>query len=213
MRVLIADDHGLLRDCLRVCLESTGVEVVGEAEDGHEAVAKALDLRPDILVCDISMPGLTGIEVARRVTSELGGACKVLAVTMHHEREFVTEMFRAGARGYVVKSAVYSELMLAIRTVAAGRLYVSTGVASALIGDLQREGGSETTDDVQLSRREREVLERIARGMNTKEIAYDLGISDKTVHAFRVRVMRKLNVQSVADLTRYAIRRGLVALT
>ncbi len=209
MRIVLADDHQLVRQCLRMCLTSyPTIEVAGEASDGPSAVAAALELKPDVLVVDISMPLLSGTEVTRQVVKALGTSCRVLALSMHSNREFVTEMFRAGASGYVVKAAAYDELVLALQTVMEGKTYVSPAVAGALVDAFMRPGGAEP----ELTPRERDVLRLVSGGLNTKEVADHLGISDKTVHALRGRLMKKLNLQSVADLTKYAIRTGFAAL-
>ncbi|MCK6544573.1 response regulator transcription factor [Myxococcota bacterium] len=213
MKILLADDHILVRQCLRICLSTNpSLEVVGEAADGPTAVAMALELVPDVLVVDVSMPGFGGIEVARRVTSALGTKCKVLALSMHGDREFVAEMFRAGAAGYVVKSAAYDELVRALEAITQGNTYVSPAVAGALVDGFVRGPRAAEGSEARLTPREREVLQLVADGLHTKEVADRLGISDKTVHALRARLMRKLDVQSVADLTKYAIRCGLAAL-
>ncbi len=212
MRIVLADDHQLVRQCLRMCLSSfPSIEVVGEAADGPSAIEITLELAPDVLVVDISMPKLSGTEVTRRVVAELGGRCRVLALSMHGGREFVEEMFRAGASGYVVKSAAYDELVFALKTVMEGKTYVSPAVAGTLVDALVRPGAG-ARPEPELTRREREVLQHVANGLNTKEVADLLGISDKTVHALRARLSRKLGLQSVAELTKYAIRRGLAAL-
>lgn len=210
MKIVLADDHHLVRQALRMCLGSFPTfEVAGEASDGPSAVAMALELAPDVLVVDISMPGLSGIEVTRRVVEGLSGRCRVLALSMHGNREFVTEMFRAGASGYVVKAAAWDELVLALQTVADGKTYVSPAVAGALLDAFVRPGEA---GDPELTPRERDVLRLVSAGLNTKEVADELGISDKTVHALRSRLLKKLNIQSVAELTKYAIRRGFAAL-
>jgi DNA-binding NarL/FixJ family response regulator len=211
MRIILADDHAMMRQCLKVCLATQpGLEIVGEAADGVEALELTRQLRPDVLVADVSMPRMNGIELTRQV-SDLQAATRVLALSMHVEREFVREMFRAGASGYVVKAAAYDELVAALETLKGGRTYVSPAVAAVLVDSIVNPEPS--PDGLSnLSSREREILGMVASGLNTKEIAYELGISDKTVHAYRKRGMKKLDVGSIADLTKLAIRSGLTVL-
>ncbi len=212
MRIVLADDHHLVRQCLRICLSSIPhIEVVGEAADGARAVEQTLALEPDALVVDISMPRLSGIDVTRRVTEVLGSRCRVVALSMHGDREFVGEAFRAGASGYVVKYAAYDELVQALDTVSLGQTYVSPSVAGALVDGFVRDS-AQVDRSQNLTARERDVLRLIADGLHTKAIADRLEISDKTVHAIRSRLMRKLGVSSVADLTKYALRHGFAVL-
>jgi DNA-binding NarL/FixJ family response regulator len=207
MRVLLADDHALVRHCLRMCLEGVpNIEVVAEAADGVEALDRVRALAPDAVLMDISMPGLSGIEVTRKLVAERTST-RVVALSMHNERELVMASFQSGAVGYVVKSAAYDELVRALDVVASGGLYVSPSVAGFVMDQWIRPAPSSP-----LSRREREVLRAIAEGGHTKAIADDLGVSDKTVHAIRAKLMRKLHVNSVAELTKCAIRLGLSAL-
>ncbi len=213
MKIVLADDHQLVRQCLRTCLSSyPNIEVVGEASDGATAVSTTLELKPDVLVVDIQLPVLNGTEVTRQVVAVLGSRCRVLALSMHGTREFVAEMFRAGASGYVVKSAAYDELVAAIEAVTAGKRYVSPAVAGVLVDAVITPSSRANPDEPHLTPREREVLTLVAGGLNTKEIAARLVLSDKTVHALRGRLLRKLGMQGVADLTRYAIRRGYAAV-
>ena len=213
MRIVLADDHHLVRQCLRICLSTIRhIEVVGEAANGRDAIEQVQKLMPDALVVDISMPELSGIEVAQRISSEFGERCRVVVLSMHGDREFVTEAFRAGVCGYVVKSAAYEELVRALDVVMGGNTYVSPSVANTLVDTLRR-APSPPPPAPSLSSRELEVLRAIAEGQHTKAIAAELGLSDKTVHAMRARIMKKLNLQSVAELTRYALRQGLISLS
>lgn len=210
MRVVLADDHQLVRQCLKLCLSTAEtLVVVGEASTGEEALSMARELKPDVVVADITMPGMSGIEVARRVVTE-GLPCKVVILSMHSAREFVTEALAAGASAYVVKTAAYNELVLALEAVKSGGMYMSPSVAS-LVGGMHK-GGDRESRSRPLSPRERLVLRAIGQGTHTKGIAHELGVSDKAVHAMRARIMRKLEVDSVADLTRTAIRLGLISL-
>ncbi len=212
MRIVLADDHALMRHCLKICLSShPDLTVIGEAADGEQALRMVADLQPDVLVADVSMPRMNGIELTKRVTESHSDACSVLALSMHSEREFVREMFRAGASGYVVKSAAYDELVLALHTIADGGTYVSPAVAAVLV-DSFINPDTVASEIAGLTERERTILGMVAGGLNTKEIAFRLGLSDKTVHAFRKRLMNKLDVQSVAELTKIAIRCGLTVL-
>lgn len=208
MRVLLADDHALVRQCLRMCLESVPhVDIVGEGASGAEVLEVIGALKPDLVVMDISMPGATGIDVTKSIVRDFPQT-KVIILSMHDEREVVLAAFRNGASGYVVKSAAYEELVRAIEAVREGDVYVSPRVAGQVIQGLQPDANRQTS----LSDRETQVLRAIAAGSHTKAIADDLGISDKTVHAVRARIMRKLNAGSVAELTKHAIRLGLTAL-
>ena len=210
-RILLADDHELMREGLRTMLAAQpDIEVVGEAEDGVNAVRMALELRPDIVVMDVGMPHMNGIEATRRLTAELPRT-KVIALSMHSDRRYVAEMLKAGAAGYVLKQGAFRELASAISAVLASHIYLSPRVAGVVV-DLLRQPSEEEGGLLRLlTTREREVLQCVAEGMNTKSIAHRLNLSGKTVDGHRRHLMVKLGMQSVSELTRFAIREGLVA--
>lgn len=215
VRVLLADDHKIVRDGLRALLESQSrLTVVGEAEDGRTACEMAASLRPDVVVMDIGMPDLNGMDATRRIVAELPNV-KVVALSMHADRRFVAEMLRAGASGYLVKDAAFEELTGAIEAVTQGRVYLGQGIAGVVVQDyVRRLGGND--EDVspvgKLSPREREVLQLAAEGNSTKEIASRLGLSVKTVETHRRQVMDKLGIYNLAGLIKFAIREGLTSL-
>lgn len=206
MRVLIADDHPLLRQGLRALLEKEGFDVVGVAADGHEAVALAARLGPDVAVLDIAMPGLNGLDAAREVLRRRLTKATVL-LTMHTEDHYVLEALRAGVKGYVLKSQAPQAVAEAIRQAYGGDVYLSPGISRVLVDAYVSK--REPTDEV-LSRRERQVLQLVAEGKTTKEIAQILDVSVKTADSHRGRLMKKLDIHETAGLVRYAIRRGVI---
>ncbi len=206
MRVLLADDHQILRHALRALLEREGIEVVGEAEDGQRALDLVRELRPDVAVLDLSMPNVNGIEAARTIARGDTGT-RVVLLTVHREQHYVLAAIKAGVMGYVLKTQASADLLLALSEVAEGGLYLSPGVSRALVDAYVAK--REPRQDV-LSPREREVLRFIAEGRTTKEIASILGLSVKTADSHRTRLMEKLDIHDVASLTRYAVREGLV---
>lgn len=209
IRVLVADDHMLVRTGIRHVLESEAdFEVVGEAGSGSEAIALASDLRPDVLVLDISMPDFSGLEVAARLRAD-SSTTRVLILSMHNNAEYVLESVRAGAHGYLLKDTAATELRNAIRAVCRGESYFSPPVAGRLTAAIQDEHSTHSDLD-QLTAREREVLLGIARGQTNKEIAAELGISHRTVETHRESLMRKLQLRTVAQLTRFAIGTGIM---
>jgi DNA-binding NarL/FixJ family response regulator len=209
IRVLVADDHTIVRSGIRHVLESEqDFEVVGEAGSGAEALALATTLQPDVVVLDISMPDLSGLEVAARLRGS--GTTRVLILSMHNNAEYVLESVRAGAHGYLLKDTAATELRSAIRTVCRGESYFSPPVASRLTAAVRGEHETRRSAVDQLTGREREVLVGIARGCTNKEIAADLGISHRTVETHRESLMRKLQIRTVAELTRFAIGTGIV---
>ncbi len=212
IRIVLADDHAIVRQGLgRAIQQEDDIEVVGQTSSGRDAVELVRTLRPDILVTDISMPDLNGVEATRRIIGE-SPRMKVIALSMHSSRQFVVEMFRAGARGYLLKDCDYDELVAAIRTVAAGRTYVSPSIGDVIVEDLLGGGavGAPSASSV-LTQREREVLQLMAEGRTTRQIALQLHISPKTVEAHRLRIMNKLDIDNVAQLTKYAIQEGLTS--
>lgn len=213
IRILLADDHRLFRDGLRTLLDQReDMEVIGEAVDGPAAVAAAAQHKPDIVLMDISMPDLNGIEATRKIVAEHSGA-KIIMLSMHSDQRFVTESLRAGASGYVLKDCAIEELIEAIRTVSRKQIFLSATIAESVIKDyigltVNRSDSVFST----LSAREREVLQLLAEGNSTKEIAARLDVSIKTVETHRKQIMDKLDIHSIAELTKYAIREGLTPL-
>jgi DNA-binding NarL/FixJ family response regulator len=210
VKVLIADDHRLIREGLRALLEQAGVEVVGEAADGHEAVELARQLRPHVVVMDVGMPGLNGIGATKRIRVE-APLVKVIALSMHSDRRYVTAMLDAGASGYLLKSAASVELFNALTAVHRGATYLSLGIPDGLRGVVGRRETPVPGSPRALSGREREVLKLIAEGKTSKEVAATLDIAVPTVETHRRQIMAKLDVWTIADLTKYAIREGLTS--
>ena len=209
IRVLVADDHMIVRSGIRHVLESeVDFEVVGEAGSGSEAIALASDLQPDVVVLDISMPDQSGLEVAAQLRGS--GSTRVLILSMHDNAEYVLESVRAGAHGYLLKDTAATELRSAIRAVCRGESYFSPPVASRLSAAVRGEQDPHGSRLDQLTGREREVLLGIARGQTNKEIAAELGISHRTVETHRESLMRKLQIHTVAELTRFAISTGIL---
>ena len=213
LRILLADDHQLFRDGLRTLLgQQADMEVVGEAIDGLSAVDAAGRLRPDILLMDISMSGLNGLEATRRILGG-GSATRVIMLSMHADQRYVNEALRAGALGYVLKDSAIGELLAAIRTVARGQRYLSATLADRVIGDYINLAGERSPSAFStLSPRERQVLQLLAEGTSTKEMAAKLKVSVKTVETHRKQIMDRLDIHSVAELTKYAIREGITPL-
>ncbi len=211
IRVLLVDDHDLFRAGLRVLLQDLGgFEVVAEAGDGREALRLLGEHRPDVVLMDLMMPGLNGLEATARVAREFPGV-RVLVLSMNAAEEFVLPAVRAGASGYVLKNVRPAELEQAIRAVARGETYLTPAVSGHLIDDYRRRTAGEPDSLDKLTRRQREVLQLIAEGHSTKEIARRLGVSVKTVETYRSQLMDALDIHDIAGLTRYAIRKGLVS--
>ena len=213
IRVLLADDHALIREGLRSLLEKQpDMEVVGEADDGRRARELVAELSPDIVIMDVTMPRLGGIEATRQITGEFP-AVKVIALSIHSRRRFVADMLSAGAAGYILKECLFDELVAAIQAVAAGGRYLSPRITDVVIDDyVKRLSGSVDSPLASLSGREREVLQLVAEGKSTKQIAVELHVSTKTIEANRRQIMEKLDMHSVAELTKYAIREGLTSI-
>jgi DNA-binding NarL/FixJ family response regulator len=213
LRVLIADDHGIVREGLRSLIaEQRDMSVVGEAEDGRAAVELARELSPDVVIMDVSMPGLNGIEATRQI-GRAAPAPKVIALSMHNDKRFVAEMLAAGASGYLLKDCAFDELVRAIRAVVSGQTYLSPGVAGAVVQDYLG-GERPTEEDVydRLSEREKQVLKLIADGSTNKEIASLLDIAVKTVMAHRTNLMTKIGAHSRTDIFKFALRKGLIVV-
>ncbi len=209
MKVLLADDHRMMRDGLRAVLERAGVEVVGEAANGHEAVAEVRRVRPDVVVIDVAMPQLNGIDATRRLAADLPGI-KVIALSMNADRRYVIAMLEAGASGYLLKNSASDELLNALDVVARGHTYLSPAIAGSVVDHALRADPSQGSERP-LSLREREVLQLLAEGKSSKEIAVVLLIAVATVETHRRQIMEKLNLRTIAELTKYAIREGLTS--
>ena len=210
VRVLLADDHQLFLEGLRALLgEQPGLLVVGEAANGRQAVAAARSLEPNIVVMDLSMPGMNGIEATRRIVRELPDV-KVICLSMHSEARFVEAALEAGAAGYLLKDCASDELLAAVETVSGGKTYISPSIASLVVTAL-RSRERQSTAFTLLTQREREVLQLLAEGHSTKQIAAHLGVSIKTVGTHREHIMQKLDIHSIAGLTKYAIGEGLTS--
>jgi two-component system response regulator NreC len=208
VRLFLADDHVVVRQALRLVLERAGYEVVGEASDGHAAVDACRLLGPDVVILDVAMPLLNGIDAAQRILKDQP-QIRVILLTMHVEHQYVIAALRAGITGYVLKNCAVSQLVDAIETVVAGEHYLSPGASRVVFEDyVSKSGGSADP----LSTREREVLQLIAAGKNMKEVGSLLGISARTAETHRARLMAKLNIHDVAGLVRYAIQNGMVNL-
>jgi DNA-binding NarL/FixJ family response regulator len=206
IRVVLADDHVLVRQSLKSLLEREGFQVVGEASDGQEALRHVASLQPHIAVMDITMPMLNGLEAARELSRSFPKT-KTILLTQHDEDQYVSEALEAGVKGYVLKSQAVSDLVQAIQHVSRGQVYLSPGVSRAVM-EAYRSKSERPTDP--LSARERQVLQLIAEGKSTKDIASLLGISVKTAESHRTRLMQKLDIHETASLVRYALRRGIV---
>jgi DNA-binding NarL/FixJ family response regulator len=208
--ILLVDDHRILREGLRRILESEpGFQVVGEASDGEQAVKLASELRPNLVLMDISMPRLSGVDATRRICDG-NPDVKVLVLSMHEDRACVEQVLRAGASGYVLKDASTVELFSAIEAVCSGDSYLSPSITQQVVSALSRPGERTPRADASLTNREREVLQLIAEGFSSKEIAEKLGLSLKTVESHRANLMEKLDIHKVSGLVRFAIRSGLV---
>ena len=212
-RILLADDHKITREGLRSLLEKQSeMEVVAEAQEGHEAVRLVREMHPDIAIMDVTMPDLNGIEATQKIVSECPNV-KVIALSMHSDTLFVTEMLKSGASGYLLKDCAFEELTRAIHTVLDGKIYLSPAISDVVVdGYLHRLSEDKPVDSDVLSHREREVLQMLAEGKSTKQVALKLHISVKTVETHRRQMMHKLDIYSVAELTKYAIRKGLTSL-
>jgi DNA-binding NarL/FixJ family response regulator len=211
-RVLLADDHRIVREGLLALLAKEGdLEIVGEAADGREAVALARQLQPHVVVMDIAMPSLNGLEATRLIHTEQPGV-RVLVLSMHADPRFAAEALHAGATGYLLKDCAHAELAEAVRTVAAGRVYFSASMTGVVVGNLGRQApGAKSSAFTLLTARERQILQLLAEGKGTKEIGNLLQISAKTVETHRTHIMSKLGLYTIAELTRYAVREGLLS--
>jgi DNA-binding NarL/FixJ family response regulator len=213
IKVLIADDHQIMREGLRAMLEKEhDIKIVGEAVDGRMTERLARELVPDVIIMDVSMPDLNGIEATRQIVAELPGV-KIIALSMHDDRRFVLNMLKAGAAGYMLKDDAFKNLSKAIRMVMANKTYLSNEISDLVKNNcLTSSTGMKSTDFPLLSCREKEVLHLVAEGKTSNQIANSLHISVKTVETHRQQTMVKLNIKGVAELTKYAIREGLTSL-
>lgn len=219
INLVLVDDHQVVRTSLKTFLESIpDLQVIGEAEDGESAIHIVREKQPDVVVMDITMPGMDGLEASRRIRITCPES-KILALTIHDDKQYFFEMLSAGATGYLTKQAAAEELVEAIRAVAAGYVYLQPALARWLLEDYQRllaENLPQAAVEIDnkhldvLSKRERQVLELIAEGLNSPQIARTLGISPKTVSRHRERIMNKLDMHSRAELVRFAVRTGLI---
>jgi DNA-binding NarL/FixJ family response regulator len=206
IQVLLADDHPITLRGLKILLEREGIRVAAEAVDGREAVARAAEIRPDVAILDLAMPILNGLDAAGEIMKNSPGT-KTIVLSVHGEDHYILAALRTGIHAYVLKSQAFADLVQAIRDVHRGTTYMSPGISRAVVEAYR--GGAESPHDP-LSLREREVLQLIAQGKSTKELAAILGMSVKTAESHRSRIMGKLDVHEVAGLVRYAIRRGLI---
>ena len=211
--ILIVDDHNIVRDGLRALLEPlAGMKVVGEAENGRVAVRLAREIQPDIVIIDVAMPDLNGIEATRKIRSQVPGT-KVIALSMHSDRRFVSRMLQAGAAAYLRKESAFEEIAAAIEAVARGEHYLGRGITDLVVADYKTLMLDKSLDRQEpLTHREREVVQLLAEGKKTAEIATQLHVSVKTVETHRTNIMGKLGLHSIAELTKYAVREGLTSL-
>jgi len=213
IRLILVDDHKIVRDGLRSLLEKTpGMEVIAEAADGRSAVQLARELSPDVAIIDVAMPDLNGIEAARKIKDESPDT-KVVALSMHSDKRFVAEMLNAGASGYLLKDCAFEELAGAVNTILAGKYYLSPSITGVVVTEyIQSLHEKKSSVFSVLTAREREVLQLLAEGKNTVQIAAALHVSGKTVETHRRNIMNKLGIQSMAGLIKYAIREGLTSI-
>jgi two-component system response regulator NreC len=212
-RILLADDHGITRQGLRSLLEKeSDIEVVGEAENGREAIDLVRKIAPGMVIMDITMPNLNGIDATKYIIRDFPQV-KVIALSIHSNRAFVVDMLKAGASGYVLKECTFDELVEAIRTVTDGGVYLSPKVAGVVVSDYVQRVAKTTESPLEtLTEREREVLQLISEGKNTKQIALQLHVSPKTIEADRRKIMEKLDAYTIAELVKIAILGGLASL-
>lgn len=213
IRILLADDHKILREGLRSLLEKQhDMEVIAEAENGRTTVQLVEELLPDVVIMDIVMPDLNGVEATRQIIAKAPGV-KVVALSMYSDRRFIIEMLKAGASGYLLKYCAFEELVNAIKSVVANQIYLSPKITDIVIKNFVRNlTKADFSVSSVLTKREREVLQLVAEGKTTKQIASALNVSTKTIEVYRQQIMDKLDIRSVAELTKYAIREGMTSL-
>jgi DNA-binding NarL/FixJ family response regulator len=211
IRILLVDDHTLVRAGIRGLLQALpGLEVVGEAANGQEAVRLAEVERPDVMLLDIGLPGLNGLEVLAQVAGN-DAAMRIIIVSMYSSEEYVYRAFRAGAAGYLLKEAAVSELEIAVRAVARGETYLSPAISKRVVANYLSGGGATASPLDTLTPRQREILQLVAEGLTSKEVAQRLGVSYRTVEAHRTQLMKRLDLHDLAGLVRFALRVGLIA--
>jgi len=209
-RILLVDDHQMFREGLKAVLKSeTDFQVIGEAADGKMAVELSRELAPDVVIMDISMPEMSGVEAAGKIHAE-SPDIKIIILSMHTEKRYILGALKAGATGIVAKNSASAELRTAIEAVVSGQTYLSPSVSNVLVQNILESGAD--AGEKMLSPRERQILQLIAMGKGAKEIGYELGISNKTVEAHRMQLMNKLDIRNVAELVKYAIREGMIEL-
>jgi DNA-binding NarL/FixJ family response regulator len=209
-RILLVDDHQMFREGLKAVLKGeTGFLIAGEAGDGLRAVELSRELAPDVVIMDISMPDMNGIEATRRIHAESPGV-RIIVLSAHTEKHFILGALKAGASGIVIKNSAFAELIAAIETVMSGKTYLSPSVSDVIVQNFL-ETDSDAGEKL-LSPRERQILQLISMGKGAKEIGFQLGISNKTVEAHRMQLMKKLDLHNVAELVKYAIREGMVEM-
>ena len=213
LKVLIADDHAIIREGLRSLLENRGIQVMDIAKNGREAVEKTIALKPDIVMMDISMPDLNGVEATARIREEVPHT-RVIALSMHSSKKIIDKMFDSGASGYILKESAFDEIYDAIQEVLRTNFYLTPAIARMCSDDKGKDRRAQEPQPKfnKISRKEREVLQLIAEGKKTREIAETMGVSIKTVETHRRNIMKKLNIFSVAGLTKYAILEDIIAL-
>jgi len=213
IKIILADDHKVMREGLKSLLnQQEDIQVIGEADDGQAVVRLTRKLEPDIVVLDIGMPNMNGIQATQHIVAEVPDT-KVLALSMHSDHQFVVKMLQAGASGYMLKDCAFEELVSAVRDIAAGKFYLSKDVTGVVISDyINKMQAIDAAGEPILTSRERETLQLIAEGNSTADTAALLNISTKTVETHRKHIMDKLNIHSIAELTKYAVRVGLTSL-
>ena len=211
--IVLVDDHKIMRDGLRNILENeSDIEIIGEADNGRDAVELMLDKKPDIAIMDIGMPEMNGVEATRQIIKE-NSDVKIIALSMHYDMQFVQGMIKAGAKGYLLKDCAGAELITALKTVSKDNIYICQEITNSLIDDFSKAQSVEYVGDESiLTNRENEILQLLTEGKTTKQIAQDLFISVKTVEAHRTNIMHKLDIRNLPELTKYAIRKGITSL-
>jgi two-component system, NarL family, response regulator NreC len=211
LKIIIADDHQIIREGLKNLLSrNPEIEIIAEAENGRESVTLALSLIPDLVIMDVSMPELNGIEATRLILKRYP-EIKIIALTIHSEKQFVVEMLKAGASAYLLKDCAFKELSQALQTVLENKIYISPSIANIVIDSIQPEQETGNPFFI-LTEREREILQLLTEGKSTKETAQYLSVSPKTIETYRHQIMNKLKIYNIAELTKYAIREGITSI-